>query len=109
MGFAVRTFGWSMILMALFAMGWEVWILLNDETFRLSSWGELWYTVHPASLNMYQAVVERYISPVLWDEVLAPLLLYKAVFVFSIPGLFMAALPGIIEILNKIVSSDVSP
>ena len=107
MGFAVRTFGWSMILMALFAMGWEVWILLTDGTFKLSSWGELWYAAHPASLNLYQAVVERYVSSALWDQILAPLLLYKAVFVFAIPGLFVAALPGIVGILNRVIDGDV--
>ena len=54
-------------------------------------------------------VVERYVSSALWDQVLAPLLLYKAVFVFAIPGLFAAALPGLIGILNRVIDGDVGP
>ncbi len=37
--------------------------------------GELWHRVHAPSLNLTQAITERYISPALWSDVMLPILL----------------------------------
>jgi hypothetical protein len=36
--------------------------------------GEVWYTLHSASLNGAQAGVQRYISPWLWDPAIVTVL-----------------------------------
>jgi hypothetical protein len=38
--------------------------------------GELWYRTHPPSLNLFQAIVERYVSVNLWNYVFAEVLLW---------------------------------
>ncbi len=38
--------------------------------------GRVWYQTHTGSLNLIQAVTERYVSQTLWDEVLFPALLW---------------------------------
>jgi len=40
--------------------------------------GQIWYQTHPGSLNLIQAVTERYVSQALWDEALFPTLLWPA-------------------------------
>lgn len=45
--------------------------------------GTLWNSGSPGSLNLTQAVVQRYIHPALWTDVLIPVLLMPAVGVFT--------------------------
>jgi len=102
MGILVRIIGWLLTLVALGALTWDVLILLDTGLFKFSTWGEIWYALDPGSLNLYQAVVERYLHPVIWDKVLAPLLLYRAFFFFAITGLTLATLPRIIYLFKRV-------
>ncbi len=36
--------------------------------------GQTWYSIHPPSLNMLQAGVERRVAPFLWDPVILSIL-----------------------------------
>jgi len=45
--------------------------------------GTLWHKEAPASLNLTQAVTQRYIHPALWSHVLLPVLLTPAWVVFA--------------------------
>jgi len=58
----------------------------------LSSLGEIWYAVDPGSLNLLQALVQRYLSPDLWDAVLVDVLLWPALWIFLLPGLLLLVL-----------------
>jgi len=40
--------------------------------------GQLWFALDTPSLNLFQAVVQRYLHPALWDNVIVPLLLRPA-------------------------------
>ncbi len=40
--------------------------------------GQLWFDLDPASLNLAQAIIERYVTPVLWDPVMVSALLAPA-------------------------------
>ncbi|MGD1933696.1 MAG: hypothetical protein ACFB0Z_04165 [Candidatus Phaeomarinobacter sp.] len=33
----------------------------------MASLGEVWFAVHSGSLNLSQAVIQRYLSPEIWD------------------------------------------
>ena len=48
--------------------------------------GQLWYRLDVSSLNLMQAVVQRYIHPLLWDPVIVGVLVQPAFVVFSLPG-----------------------
>ena len=46
--------------------------------------GDLWHSKAPESLNLTQAVTQRYIHPNVWSHVLLPVLLTPAFVVFSV-------------------------
>lgn len=48
--------------------------------------GQAWYELHPPSLNLTQAIIERYTFPFLWDPVLLSVLLLPGWVVFTVLG-----------------------
>lgn len=48
--------------------------------------GTLWHDWAPGGLNLMQAVVQRYIHPLLWSHVLLPVLLTPSLVVFAVLG-----------------------
>ena len=60
-----------MIAFAVVALGVLVWLAGHDVT---KSAGELWYLLEPASLNVLQAIVQRYLHPSIWEALAVPLL-----------------------------------
>jgi hypothetical protein len=101
MSFLVRLVGWTLVCLALAILGRELYLLARTGELVLSSLGQLWFALHPSSLNLYQAVVERYLSVELWDKVLAPMLLWDAFMAFAVPGAVLAALPRVIRIVTR--------
>jgi hypothetical protein len=49
--------------------------------------GALWFKLDPGSINLIQAVAERYVSHWLWQDVLFPVLLQPAWLVLAVLGL----------------------
>ena len=98
----MKTIGWILVLLGLAALGYDLSIFYVKATFKMSLWGELWYELHPASLNLYQVVVERYIHQAIWDDYLAPLLLYKAFYLFTITGLLLVTFHRIIYLFKRV-------
>ena len=78
-----RIFGWLLLAgaIAVAALSFVLWLTGQDLT---EVTGQVWYHLHPASLNLTQAVVQRYIHPRLWDDVLLPLLQWPAYRVLSL-------------------------
>ena len=52
--------------------------------------GELWFNLHDGSLNLIQAVTQRYIFPQLWDPIAVTVLLWPAFLVIGVPGLVLS-------------------
>jgi hypothetical protein len=48
--------------------------------------GQAWFDLHPGSLNLTQAVIERYTFPFLWDPVFVSVLLMPGWVVFTVIG-----------------------
>lgn len=48
--------------------------------------GTLWHNLAPESVNLVQAVVQRYLHPLLWTHVLVPVLLTPSLVVFAVLG-----------------------
>ncbi len=54
--------------------------------------GELWFDLHVGSLNLAQAVIQRYLHPALWDPAIVWVLRLPAWLVFAVPGLALSIL-----------------
>lgn len=54
--------------------------------------GALWYALDPGSLNLVQAVIERYVWEPLWDPVLAGILRVPGVYLFAGLGVVLIGL-----------------
>jgi len=84
-------FGWLLLLAALAVAGWELLAPSETAGFALRPLGELWYRLSPGSLNLLQAIVERYIWPPLWDPAIVGVLRLPALLVFAVPALIILA------------------
>jgi hypothetical protein len=71
---ALRLLGRFFLLLAFVevAIGILIWLSGRDVT---RSAGEIWYVLEPGSLNLSQAIVQRYLLPEIWEQVAVPLLL----------------------------------
>ena len=74
----------------LFALDWQT--ASAGAEFRAVTSGELWHRIHPPSLNLMQAIIERYLLPSLWSAVVLPLLLAPASLVALGKAAFFALL-----------------
>jgi hypothetical protein len=88
----LRLIGGILLVAGLAALGSDLWHWGQTGAFRLSAAGELWFRLHPGSLNLTQAVVQRYLLPELWDPVIITILLWPAALVLAVPGLVLLAL-----------------
>ena len=59
---------------------------------RFIALGALWFWLSPGSLNLVQAVTERYFSVALWDHLIFPLVQQPAVLVFGLAGLALGVI-----------------
>ncbi|MEQ8966348.1 MAG: hypothetical protein RID91_11020 [Azospirillaceae bacterium] len=62
-----RAIGWAFVVLGLLVLGRDIWVSIQAAAARLIAIGELWYVIDRSSLNVVQAVVQRYIWPPLWD------------------------------------------
>ncbi len=89
--FLLRLIGIMLLCIAVAAIGWEIYVSLQAASYRLIATGEWWYRLDVASLNMAQAVVQRYVHPFLWEGVIAPVLTWPLWIVTGVPGLLLLA------------------
>ena len=87
-----RFLAWLFIALGLGVFAYDIWVFLNSGAVRLTALGQLWYWIHPGSLNLSQAVVERYIHPFLWDPIVIHVLLAPAAVLFLLIGVAFALL-----------------
>ena len=83
--------GWGLALAAVAAAAWAV-AVAGPAGIAERPLGELWFKLDPGSLNLIQAVVERYIWPPLWDPAIASVLRLPAALVFAVPAAVLLAL-----------------
>lgn len=102
MWLVVRGIGLVLILIALGMLGFELIGMSRGNQFNLIPIGQLWFNLSPDSLNLFQAVTERYISVWLWDNIVTPMLHWKAAFVFLVIGFFLAELERMVRWFRKL-------
>jgi hypothetical protein len=87
-----RILGWLLIAGAIFVAGMEAYAWLDRGTYHIVAAGELWYEESPNTLNLVQAVVQRYIAAFLWDYAIRPVLLMPAWLVLGVLGILFLLL-----------------
>ncbi|MEX1037007.1 MAG: hypothetical protein WDZ54_13735 [Sneathiella sp.] len=87
-----RIIGWILIGSAFLVLGHDILKYLNTEAWHSILLGELWYNLNPQGLNLTQAIVQRYLTPILWDPVILTVLLWPAWAVFLLPGVVLLLL-----------------
>jgi hypothetical protein len=87
-----RLIGWVFVLAGMIVVIRDAVLWHETGTFRLSSGGEIWFQAHRDSLNLLQAVVQRYLTPVIWDPGIQTVLLWPAMATLVGIGLFLLLL-----------------
>ncbi len=85
-----RVLGWVLMVLAVATAGYEGITSLDAGAYDRLAFGELWAKIDIASLNLVQAVIQRYIWPFLWDGVILNVLLMPAWGVLGVPGVVLA-------------------
>jgi hypothetical protein len=85
-----RIAGWVLLLLAAAAVGYEAVAAMGSGAWRLKALGEIWFAIDVGSLNLMQAVIQRYLSPYLWEPVITSILLLPAWLAFGAPGALLA-------------------
>jgi hypothetical protein len=90
----VRVLGILLVAAALVAAGLDAANWLSTGAWRSTVLGEHWYRLSPGTLNLSQAVVQRYVSPWLWEKVIQNILLWPTWAVLGGLGLVLLLVPG---------------
>ena len=73
-----RLIGLLLLAAAIAVLVWEAMGLVQYGEWRLIAFGEIAFRLAPESLNLAQAVTQRYVAPWLWDPVIQTFLLWPA-------------------------------
>jgi len=81
--------GWVLLLVGLAFLVAELLDTYMTGTYRVISAGQAWFDLNVASLNLMQAVIQRYVHPLLWDPVIAGVLQWPVWSLLGGPGAFL--------------------
>jgi len=86
-------FGVLLLILALATLAYEV-IAADGGGYRSMAAGEIWFRLHPSSLNLSQAIVQRYLHPAAWDPVIIGALQWPAWSLLGAPAAVLMFLFG---------------
>jgi hypothetical protein len=72
--------------------GHEFFTYKATGEYHLLPLGQVWYDLHRGSLNLIQAVIERYVWEPLWDPIIATALRFSASISLGLVGLVLLLL-----------------
>ena len=84
-----RLIGWVAFLAGAAVLVRDVLVWIYTKHWAPIALGQLWYTLDRSSLNLVQAVTQRYIHPFLWDPIIVTILLSWAFAVLMILGVLL--------------------
>jgi len=84
-----RIVAWILIAIGLILAGGELVTSLQAGEWAPQLLGQLWFELDSESLNLIQAVTQRYLLPELWDPVIVTILLWPAWVIFLVPGFIL--------------------
>ena len=67
----------------------------------LTPLGKVWFDLDPSSLNLSQAIIQRYTLPEIWDPAIVTILNWPAIFVFAALGVFFIIVAGIFRARSR--------
>jgi len=70
-----RVIGWIFVLAGLAVLARDATVRIDTGRWAPIALGQLWYELDRSSLNLVQAVIQRYVSPFLWNPVIVDILL----------------------------------
>jgi hypothetical protein len=73
-----RLIGWLLLFAGLVRLGFDVKAWVTSKIWAPMALGQLWYELNRSSLNLVQAVIQRYVSARLWDQIIVNVLLWWA-------------------------------
>ena len=82
-----RIVGWLLIVLGVAAVIFDA--RAAEEGFRLRAVGEVWFQLHPDSLQLLQPALERHVAVWLWDPVMLTLLTWPLAPVLAVPGVLL--------------------
>ncbi len=81
-----RILGWLLLALAFMTAGAEAMASLRADEWQPMVLGQLWYDLDRGSLNLMQALVQRYLHPAIWDPGVIAILQRPAWLVAVIPA-----------------------
>ena len=87
-----RLIGWIILLAGGAVLVRDLLVWIDTKHWAPIALGQLWYDLNRSSLNLVQAVVQRYIHPFLWDPIIVSILLSWAFAVLMILGALLLVL-----------------
>jgi hypothetical protein len=84
-----RLIGWVAFLAGAAVLVRDVLVWIYTKHWGPIALGQLWFSLDRSSLNLAQAVVQRYIHPFLWDPIIVSILLSWAFAVLMIVGVLL--------------------
>lgn len=88
----LRVAGWALVVLALVIVGAEYTAFRETGVWRDLVIGQLWFDLSAPSLNLVQAVVQRYLYPPLWTDVIVVVLRWNAAATAFVLGAGLIAL-----------------
>ena len=87
-----RVIGWILFLAGAAVLVRDLLVWIDTKHWAPIALGQLWYDLNRSSLNLVQAVTQRYIHPFLWDPVIVSILLSWAFAVLMVFGVLLIVL-----------------
>ena len=84
-----RVIGWIALLLGAAVLVRDMLVWIDTKHWAPIALGQLWYDLNRSSLNLVQAVTQRYIHPFLWDPIIVSLLLSWAFAILMVLGLLL--------------------
>ncbi|MCV0428219.1 MAG: hypothetical protein K5905_22415 [Roseibium sp.] len=85
--FLFRVFGYGFLAVAIIAGISDASTSIAQSQMHLAPLGQVWFNLSPETLNLSQAVIQRYVHPSLWDPALQTVLTWPVWAVFAPLGL----------------------
>ncbi len=89
-----RLIGWIVFLAGAAVLVRDLIVGIETKTWAPIALGQLWYELNRSTLNLVQAVTQRYIHPFLWDPIIVSILLCWAFAVLMVLGLLILVVFG---------------
>jgi hypothetical protein len=84
-----RVIGWIFLLAGAAVLVRDLLVWIDTKHWAPIALGQMWYELNRSSLNLVQAVVQRYIHPFLWDPIIVSILLSWAFAVLMFLGVLL--------------------